>query len=148
MYENDLDKFSGQRLTLEAQVRTWTSASAVDYTDAVYLYQINAIESANMNLEHLNVMKEGASVLKGIHGKLCVRVTIMSMFSYNGRNRTVTSTRLTQLWNQFRNRCSLRTRYPKPSRILQRAWVLMCVLSLGRSYQLLIGLTDRWMRMS
>lgn len=37
MYENDLDKFSGQRLTLEAQVRTLTSVSAGDYTDAACL---------------------------------------------------------------------------------------------------------------
>ena len=34
--------------------------------------QVNAIESANMNLETMNAMREGAAVLKRIHGNLYV----------------------------------------------------------------------------
>lgn len=52
MYENELDNIAGRRLTLESQV--------------------NAIESANMNKETLAAIKQGADVLKGIHGKLYV----------------------------------------------------------------------------
>jgi len=50
LYEGELEQLSGRRLTLETQV--------------------NAIESANMNLETMNAMREGARVLKGIHGNL------------------------------------------------------------------------------
>ncbi|CAH7683047.1 hypothetical protein PPACK8108_LOCUS17043 [Phakopsora pachyrhizi] len=34
--------------------------------------QVNAIESANMNLETMQAMRRGADVLKGIHGNLLV----------------------------------------------------------------------------
>lgn len=34
------------------------------------LWQVNAIESANMNLETMVAMKQGANVLKSIHGNL------------------------------------------------------------------------------
>ncbi|GAA93427.1 uncharacterized protein L969DRAFT_96049 [Mixia osmundae IAM 14324] len=50
IYESDLDKLAGRRLTLETQV--------------------NAIESANMNMETMRAMQEGANVLKSIHGNL------------------------------------------------------------------------------
>ncbi|MCO5565869.1 hypothetical protein L7F22_019544 [Adiantum nelumboides] len=49
-YENELDRISGTRMTLETQV--------------------HAIESANMNLETMKAMRKGADALKGIHGSL------------------------------------------------------------------------------
>ncbi|KAI8446648.1 Snf7-domain-containing protein [Phakopsora pachyrhizi] len=50
LYEQELDRLAGRRMTLETQV--------------------NAIESANMNLETMQAMRRGADVLKGIHGNL------------------------------------------------------------------------------
>ncbi|KAE8244862.1 hypothetical protein A4X13_0g6200 [Tilletia indica] len=49
-YEGQLDKIYGTRMTLETQV--------------------NAIESANMNLETMQAMRKGAEALKTIHGSL------------------------------------------------------------------------------
>lgn len=49
-YESELDRIAGTRMTLEAQV--------------------NAIESANMNLETMQAMKRGSEALKQIHGSL------------------------------------------------------------------------------
>ncbi|KDN36559.1 Snf7-domain-containing protein [Tilletiaria anomala UBC 951] len=49
-YENELDRIAGTRMTLETQV--------------------NAIESANMNLETMQAMRRGADALKHIHGSL------------------------------------------------------------------------------
>ncbi|PWN50472.1 Snf7-domain-containing protein [Violaceomyces palustris] len=49
-YENELDRIAGTRMTLETQV--------------------NAIESANMNLETMQAMRRGADALKNIHGSL------------------------------------------------------------------------------
>ncbi|SNX86363.1 related to SNF7 protein [Melanopsichium pennsylvanicum] len=49
-YENELDRIAGTRMTLETQV--------------------NAIESANMNLETMTAMRKGADALKTIHGSL------------------------------------------------------------------------------
>lgn len=49
-YENELDRIAGTRMTLETQV--------------------NAIESANMNLETMSAMRKGADALKTIHGSL------------------------------------------------------------------------------
>lgn len=51
-YENELDRIAGTRMTLETQV--------------------NAIESANMNLETMTAMRRGADALRNIHGSLCV----------------------------------------------------------------------------
>jgi len=50
MYEGELEKLAGMRMTLETQV--------------------NAIENANMNMETMNAMKKGKDILKGIHGNL------------------------------------------------------------------------------
>ncbi|GAA6035096.1 hypothetical protein JCM8097_002182 [Rhodosporidiobolus ruineniae] len=52
LYEKELEGIAGRRMTITTQV--------------------NAIESANMNKETLEAMKQGADVLKGIHGKLNV----------------------------------------------------------------------------
>ncbi|TIA68416.1 hypothetical protein E3P92_04042 [Wallemia ichthyophaga] len=49
-FEGELDRIAGTRLTLESQV--------------------NALESANMNLETINAMKKGSDALKSIHGNL------------------------------------------------------------------------------
>ncbi|CEH16322.1 related to snf7 protein [Ceraceosorus bombacis] len=49
-YENELDQIAGTRMTLETQV--------------------NAIESANMNLETMTAMRKGADALRSIHGSL------------------------------------------------------------------------------
>ncbi|KAK0555205.1 ESCRT-III subunit protein snf7 [Tilletia horrida] len=49
-YEGQLDRIYGTRMTLETQV--------------------NAIESANMNLETMQAMRKGAEALKSIHGSL------------------------------------------------------------------------------
>lgn len=49
-YENELDRIAGTRMTLETQV--------------------NAIESANMNLETMTAMRKGADALRNIHGSL------------------------------------------------------------------------------
>jgi charged multivesicular body protein 4 len=49
-YEDQVNKISGSRLTLETQVM--------------------AIENANVNLETMNAMKAGADAMKQIHGKL------------------------------------------------------------------------------
>lgn len=51
-YENELDRIAGTRMTLETQV--------------------NAIESANMNLETMTAMRKGADALRNIHGSLWV----------------------------------------------------------------------------
>ena len=50
MHEADLDKLNGTRLQLEMQV--------------------NTLESANMNANTLDVMRKGATALKGIHDGL------------------------------------------------------------------------------
>lgn len=50
VYENELDRIAGTRMTLETQV--------------------NAIESANMNLETMTAMRKGADALRNIHGSL------------------------------------------------------------------------------
>lgn len=50
VYEGQLDRLAGTRMTLETQV--------------------NAIESANMNLETMTAMRKGADALKTIHGSL------------------------------------------------------------------------------
>jgi len=50
MYESELLKLESRRMTLEQEV--------------------NAIESANMNMETMKAMKQGAEALKGIHGNL------------------------------------------------------------------------------
>ena len=49
-FEGELDRIAGTRLTLESQV--------------------NALESANMNLETINAMKKGSDALRNIHGNL------------------------------------------------------------------------------
>ncbi|TIC00812.1 Snf7-domain-containing protein [Wallemia mellicola] len=49
-FEGELDRIAGTRLTLESQV--------------------NALESANMNLETITAMKKGSDALKSIHGNL------------------------------------------------------------------------------
>lgn len=49
-YENELDKNSGARMTLETQMMT--------------------LENANVNLEALNAMKVGSEAMKSIHGKM------------------------------------------------------------------------------
>lgn len=51
-YEEQINKISGSRLTLETQVM--------------------AIENANVNLETMNAMAAGAAAMKSIHGKLYV----------------------------------------------------------------------------
>ena len=47
MYETELDRLAGSRMTLETQV--------------------NAIENANMNLETMRAMHLGSAALKHIH---------------------------------------------------------------------------------
>lgn len=53
-FENELDRLQGTRMTLETQV--------------------NAIESANMNLETMTAMRRGADALRNIHGSLYVQL--------------------------------------------------------------------------
>ncbi|WFD41500.1 ESCRT-III subunit protein snf7 [Malassezia psittaci] len=55
MYETELDRLSGNRMTLETQV--------------------NAIENANMNLETMRAMQRGSAALKNIHQNMCVSET-------------------------------------------------------------------------
>lgn len=50
VYENELDRLAGTRMTLETQV--------------------NAIENANMNIETMRAMQRGFDALKGIHGSM------------------------------------------------------------------------------
>ena len=52
MMETELDRLSGTRLQLEMQV--------------------NTLESAIFNQETMAAMKQGADVLKNVHGNLCV----------------------------------------------------------------------------
>ncbi|WFC97415.1 ESCRT-III subunit protein snf7 [Malassezia yamatoensis] len=52
MYETELDRLSGNRMTLETQV--------------------NAIENANMNLETMRAMQRGSAALKNIHQNMDV----------------------------------------------------------------------------
>ncbi|CDZ96376.1 related to snf7 protein [Phaffia rhodozyma] len=49
-FEGQLDRLTGTRMTLETQM--------------------NALESANMNLQTMEAMKRGSEALKGIHGKM------------------------------------------------------------------------------
>ena len=63
MHEADLDKLAGMRLQLEVQV--------------------NAVESANMNANTLDVMRRGANALRDIHNGLCVRPSHTSSPSYS-----------------------------------------------------------------
>lgn len=64
MHEADLDKLAGMRLQLEVQV--------------------NAVESANMNANTLDVMRRGANALRDIHGGLCVcPFTHIPLLSYS-----------------------------------------------------------------
>lgn len=71
-YENELDRLAGMRMTLETQV--------------------NAIESANMNLETMTAMRKGADALKTIHGSLYVSplfsrlLTALLTFAVASRN--------------------------------------------------------------
>jgi len=51
-HETELDRISGQRLTLETQ--------------------INTIESANINAEIMAAMKKGADALKVVHGSMSI----------------------------------------------------------------------------
>jgi charged multivesicular body protein 4 len=65
-YETQLDQLAGRRLTLETQVcRLQRVRHAID------IAQVNALEAANMNMETMRAMKEGAVHLKRIHGNLC-----------------------------------------------------------------------------
>ncbi|WFD35121.1 ESCRT-III subunit protein snf7 [Malassezia cuniculi] len=50
VYENELDRLAGTRMTLETQV--------------------NAIENANMNIETMRAMQRGFDALKNIHGSM------------------------------------------------------------------------------
>lgn len=50
MYETELDRLAGSRMTLETQV--------------------NAIENANMNLETMRAMQRGSAALKSIHANM------------------------------------------------------------------------------
>ena len=50
MYETELDRLAGSRMTLETQV--------------------NAIENANMNLETMRAMQRGSAALKHIHANM------------------------------------------------------------------------------
>ncbi|QRW00839.1 vacuolar-sorting protein SNF7 [Ceratobasidium sp. AG-Ba] len=52
MYEGELEKLYGQRMTLETQ--------------------LNAIENANLNAETMSAMKQGAQALRDIHGNLTI----------------------------------------------------------------------------
>ncbi|KAI8997354.1 Snf7 family [Pilobolus umbonatus] len=49
-YENNIEKISGARMTIETQMM--------------------AIENANVNLETMNAMRAGAEAMKGIHGTM------------------------------------------------------------------------------
>ncbi|KAG4107116.1 Snf7-domain-containing protein [Neocallimastix lanati (nom. inval.)] len=49
-YNNEIEKMMGSRMTIETQIMT--------------------IENANTNLQTLNAMKQGASALSNIHGKM------------------------------------------------------------------------------
>ncbi|KAF9511033.1 hypothetical protein BS47DRAFT_1331287 [Hydnum rufescens UP504] len=59
--QQELDRLSGQRFTLETQV--------------------NALESANINQETLEAMKNGAAALQKIHGKMTVEQVDATMDS-------------------------------------------------------------------
>lgn len=75
VYENELDSIAGRKITLETQVRSALSCPPCAHARLTYASspaQVNAIESANMNMETMNAMKKGAAVLKNIHGKLYV----------------------------------------------------------------------------
>ncbi|KAH7340143.1 putative late endosome to vacuole transport-related protein [Rhizoctonia solani] len=52
VYEGELEKLYGQRMTLETQ--------------------LNAIENANLNAETMAAMKQGAQALRDIHGNLTI----------------------------------------------------------------------------
>lgn len=54
-----MDKLNGQRLQLEQQ--------------------INTLESANLNLETMQVIKKGSDVLGQIHGRMLVFVSCASL---------------------------------------------------------------------
>lgn len=77
VYESELDKLAGRRLTIETQVGAAQrrEVQVIPATDAP-AFQVNAIESANMNLETMVAMKQGANVLKSIHGNLCASYAI------------------------------------------------------------------------
>ena len=82
--------------------------------------QVNAIESANMNLETMQAMRRGADALKQIHGSLCV-----SLIAYNKScecmliitSTLATSTKSIRPWTPFESRWISRTRSRMPSRI-------------------------------
>jgi len=42
---------------------------------------MNALESANMNLQTMEAMKRGSEALKGIHGKMCERLSFFQALS-------------------------------------------------------------------
>lgn len=100
--------------------------------------QVNAIESANMNLETMTAMRRGADALRNIHGSLCVKGTVPS----NTRilltlppSPTGTLTESTQPWTRFVSRWTSQTRSltqsPTPS-----AWattLTRCVLTARRA---------------
>lgn len=67
--EGELEQLYGRRQTLETQVRP---PLLLCWSPRRHHAQVNAIESANINLETMNIMRESAGVLKHIHGKLCV----------------------------------------------------------------------------
>jgi hypothetical protein len=97
-YENELDRIAGTRMTLETQV--------------------NAIESANMNLETMTAMRKGADALRNIHGSLYVAGCASSCGVVADASLLLpaTSTRSTRRWTRFASRWTSQTRSAMRSR--------------------------------
>ena len=64
-YENQIEKISGARITIEAQVM--------------------AIENANVNLETIKAMEKGAEAMKAIHGTMYATLLYFLFLNYSLR---------------------------------------------------------------
>ena len=60
LYEKEIAKYQGARLTLEQQIIT--------------------LESATVNVETFNAMRTGATAMEQIHGELCVACRMRAPF--------------------------------------------------------------------
>lgn len=132
VYENELDSIAGRKITLETQVRPpFPRKRTLVLAELTYALppsvQVNAIESANMNMETMNAMKKGAAVLKNIHGKLYASPQLGFVRRRRGRelmedsDDAGTLTKWTLRWTTCARSWSLRTRSPRPFPT-QRAW--------------------------
>jgi charged multivesicular body protein 4A/B len=85
LHEAELDRLSGQRLTLETQVsRGRLSIEGVSVLAPTLTFclvvKVNAIESANINAETMAAMKKGADALKHIHGNMFIVMHVALIF--------------------------------------------------------------------